>query len=115
MPSVKNQDKRDTLGINEMLMRIRQKLNSVIFFILKNKWAVAGTNWQWLGFEIFRGKESSFSLDFWPFGPLVLNGARSKFDLCGEGYAWIPIWWSSDNSKKLGSFPTCVILWLRAM
>ena len=39
MQSVKNQDKRDTLGINEMLMRIRQKLNSVIFFILKNKWA----------------------------------------------------------------------------
>ena len=28
---------------------------------------------------------------------------------------WAPIWWSSDNSKRYGSFPTCVILLLRVM
>ena len=28
---------------------------------------------------------------------------------------WTLIWWSFDNSKRLGSFPTCDILWLRAM
>ena len=56
MSSVKNQDKRDALGINEMLKRIRQKLNSVIFFILKNKWAVAGTNCNSLGFHFFEGE-----------------------------------------------------------
>ena len=28
---------------------------------------------------------------------------------------WTPIWWSSDNSKRCGSFPICDILWLRAM
>ena len=58
---------------------------------------------------------SSFSLDFWPFGPSVLDGARSKAVLRGEGYAWTPIWWSSDNSKRYGSFPICVIIWIRAM
>ena len=43
-------------------------------------------------------------------GPSVLDGVRSKVDLCGEGYAWIPIWWSSDNSKRYVYVPTCVIL-----
>ena len=41
-----------------------------------------------------------FSLDFSSFGQSVLDGAKSKVDLRGEGYAWTPIWWSSDNSKK---------------
>ena len=51
-------------------------------------------------FLFFRERESSFSLDLRPFGPSVLDGARSKVDLHGEGYAWTPIWWSSDNSKR---------------
>ena len=55
---------------------------------------------QWLGFEFFREREISFSLDFRSFGPLVLDGARSKVDLRDEGYAWTPIWWSFDNSKR---------------
>ena len=58
---------------------------------------------------------SSFSLDLRSFGPSVLDGARSKVDLRNEGYAWAPIQWSSDNSKRYGSFPTCDILWLRVM
>ena len=52
------------------------------------------------GFEIFRERESTFSLGFRPFGPSVLDGARSKVFLRGEGYAGTPIWWSSDNSKR---------------
>ena len=40
---------------------------------------------------IFRERRSTFSLDLQSFGPLVLNGARSKVDLHGEGYAWTPI------------------------
>ena len=57
----------------------------------------------------------AFSLYLRPFGQSVLNGARSKVVLRGEGYVWTPIWWSSDNSKRYGSFPTCDILWLRVM
>ena len=63
----------------------------------------------------FRERMCAFSLGFRPFGPSVLEEARSKVVLCGEGYAWTPIWWSSDNSKMYGSFPTCVNLYLRAM
>ena len=42
-------------------------------------------------FLSFRERMSSFSLDLRPFGLSVLDGARSKVDLRGEGYAWIPI------------------------
>ena len=45
-------------------------------------------------------RESYFSLDFPMFGPLVRFGLRSKGVLHGEGYAWTPIWWSSDNFKR---------------
>ena len=62
-----------------------------------------------------RERRDAFSLGFQPFGPSVLDEARSKVDLRDEGYAWTPIWWSSENSKRYGSFPTCVNLWLRAM
>ena len=48
----------------------------------------------------FREREGDFSLDFPLFGQSVLDEARSKVDLRGEGYAWAPIWWSSDNSKR---------------
>ena len=39
------------------------------------------------GISGFREIRSSFSLDLWSFGPSVLDGARSKVDLRGEGYA----------------------------
>ena len=39
------------------------------------------------GWFAFLERESVFSLDFPPFEPLVLDGARSKVDLRGEGYA----------------------------
>ena len=62
---------------------------------------------QWLeitcnseGFVIFRERRSSFSLDLRPFGQSVLDGVRSKVTLRGKGYAWAPIWWNSDNSKR---------------
>ena len=49
---------------------------------------------QWLeitcsseGFVIFRERMSSFSLDLRPFGPLVLDGVRSKVALRSEGYS----------------------------
>ena len=48
----------------------------------------------------FLERECALSLDFPPFGPSVLDGARSKVDLRGEGYMWTPIWWSFDNSKR---------------
>ena len=47
-----------------------------------------------------RERKCDFSLDFRPLGPSVLDGARSKVVIRGEGYAWTPIWWSSDNSKR---------------
>ena len=59
-----------------------------------------GEKWQWLEFVIFREREGSFSLDLWPFGPLVLDRARSKAALRDKGYAWAPIWWSFENSKR---------------
>ena len=36
----------------------------------------------------FRERRCAFSLDFRPFGPSVLDRARSKVVLQGEGYAW---------------------------
>ena len=58
----------------------------------------------------FRERRCAFSLGFRPFGPSVLDEARSKVVLRDGGYAWTPIWWSSDNSKRYGSFRTCVNL-----
>ena len=37
---------------------------------------------------IFRKRRCVFSLGFWLIGPSVLDGARSKVVLRGEGYAW---------------------------
>ena len=97
MPSVKIQDKRDTLGINERLMRIRQKKIVLYSSFLRDKSAVEV---QGLDYCDFRERRSSFSLDLRPFGRSVLDGARSKVYLRGEGYAWTPIWWSFNNSKR---------------
>ena len=80
-----------------MLMRMRQKLNSVHLLHFETK---MGRRCSKLDFVIFRERRSSFSLDLRPFGPSVLDGARSKVALRGKGYTWTPIWWSSDNSKR---------------
>ena len=71
-------------------MRIRQNANSYLLH-LKAKQGEIDSG---LGFLSFREREreSSFSLDFRPFGPSHLDGARSKAVLRGEGYAWTPIW-----------------------
>ena len=53
-----------------------------------------------LGILKSRERKCAFSLDFRPFGPSVLDRVRSKVALRGEDYAWTPIWWSSDNSKR---------------
>ena len=68
-----------------------------------------------MGDPVFRERNSDFSLDFLAFGPSVLDGARNKVVLRGKGYAWAPILWSSDNSKRSGSFPTWFILRVRAI
>ena len=81
-------------------MRIRQNENSYLLH-LKAKQGEIDSG---LGFlssiERERERESPFSLDFRSFRPSVLDGARSKVDLHGEGYVWTLIWWSSDNSKR---------------
>ena len=78
-------------------MRIRQKLNSLLLHFESKNCAVR----QWAEICDSRERKSVFSLDFPSFGPLVLDGARSKAVLRGEGYAWTLIWWrSSDNSKR---------------
>ena len=86
MPSVKNQEKRDTLGINEKLMRIKTKWNSDLLLQRSKNRAVG-----WI--QIFRERRCAFSLDFRSLRPSILDGARSKVDLRCEGYAWTLIWW----------------------
>ena len=77
-------------------MRIRQNAN-IYLLHLKAKQGEIDSG---LGFLSFRERESSFSLDFRPFGPSVRSGPRSKAVLQSEGYVWTPIRWSSDNSKR---------------
>ena len=48
----------------------------------------------------FSERKNNFSLDFSAFGPSVLVGPRNKVDLRCKGYAWTPILWSFDNSKR---------------
>ena len=87
-------------------MRIRQKPNSLLLHYLKakkkKKKKRAGGQQidNGCGNKISRERVCAFSLDFRPFGPSVLDGARSKVDLRGKGYAWASIWWSSENSKR---------------
>ena len=75
----------------------------MIFFLLKTNTgsremedAVAAV----ADFVIFLYRESTFSLDLWPIGPSIFDGARRKVALRGEDYTWAPIWWSFDNSKR---------------
>ena len=86
----------------ELLMIMRQKSQIVVFFSkLKDQKSCSREKGDAVvRYFISKERVCSFSLDFWPFGPSVLDEARSKVDLRGEGYAWAPIWWSSDNSKR---------------
>ena len=54
----------------------------------------------WKTCTSFSERKCNFSLDFLAFGPSVLVGPRSKVDLRNKGYAWTPILWSFDNSKR---------------
>ena len=88
------------MGINGKFNESKTKEQIVIFSTnLKTKreegWKRGSEGW----FE-FLERESSFSLDFRLLRSSVLDGARSKVNLRAEGYAWTPIWWSSDNSKR---------------
>ena len=83
MPSVKNQDKRDTMGIIEMFNENKTKKNSDLLLQRSKNRAVG-----WI--HIFIERRCVISLDFRSFGPSVLDGARSKVDLRGKGYAWTP-------------------------
>ena len=55
---------------------------------------------QWVCVSNSRERKCDFSLDFPAFRPSILDGARSKVVQRGEGYAWAPILWSSDNFKR---------------
>ena len=84
-------------------MRRGQKPNSDLLLQTKktkNVQKVKKDAVAWFFDFLERERESTFSLDFRPFGPLVLDGARSKVTLRGKDYAWAPIWWSFDNSKR---------------
>ena len=83
MPSIKKIKKRDMMGIMGIVNDNKTKDEQFIFFILS-------TNGQWLDgcvqkvrFEIFRERESTFSLDFRPIEPSVFDEARSKAVLRG--------------------------------
>ena len=76
--------------------KIKEK-NSVI---LHGKHKKRGSEVQEVGFSNFRESVCDFSLDFLAFGSSVRFRPRNKVVLRGEGYAWTPIWWSSDNSKR---------------
>ena len=100
MSSVKNLEEGTHWEFMELLMIMRQKINSVHLLQKDQNRAVAGRDAVSLGFVISRERKCAFSLDFWPIGLSVLDRARSKVALRGEGYAWTLIWWSSDNSKR---------------
>ena len=92
-PSVKSHLKGTHWELMEMFNENKTKKNSDL--LLQN---TKKTGSEWL--VQFLERESSFSLDFPPFGLSVHFRPRSKVVLCGEGYTWTPIWWSSDNSKR---------------
>ena len=58
---------------------------------------------------------STFSLEFLVIEPSVLVGIRGEVNLRCKSYAWVPVLWSFDQIQKVGVFPTCSILWLRAI
>ena len=52
---------------------------------------------QW---RVFRERKYNFSQDFLVFGQSDLVEPRSKIVLRCKGYAWTPILWSFNNSKR---------------
>ena len=87
MQSVKNLEEWTHWELNESLMIIRRKMNSVHLPHVRAK-TCNGWRKKCSGRGIsFLERVCSFSLDFRPFGPSVLDGARSKVVLLGEGYA----------------------------
>ena len=86
----------DILGIIGNVKCIRQKFSSP--FERRKRAGEQKVAESWV--LSFREGESSFSLDFSPFRPLVRFGPRSKVVLRGKGYACAQVLWSSDNSKR---------------
>ena len=100
MSSVKNLEKGDIMGISKIVNEEKDKDEQCSSSPKDQKRTECRRWMQWLFFLFFKERGSGFSLGFRPIGPSVLDGARSKVTLRGEGYAWTLIWWSSDNSKR---------------
>ena len=95
--------KRDMMGILKMFNDNETKDEQCSSSSIKRPKNVRGWKWGcsgWIFDFLERERESTFSPDFQPIGLSVLDGARSKVALRGDGYAWAPIWWCSDNSKR---------------
>ena len=92
--------RRDTYGIIKLLMN---KTKTCIVLSSSNLRSKCGEEPE-IGSSLaglsFSERGSGFSLGFRLIGPSVFDGARRKFALHGEDYAWAPIWWSSENSKR---------------
>ena len=91
--------RRDTYGIIKLLMN---KTKTCIVLSSSNLRPKRGEEPEIdssLAGLSFSERGSGFSLGFRPIGPPVFDGVRKKVILCGEDYAWAPIWWSFDNSK----------------
>ena len=76
-------------------MRIRQNANSYLLLQMKGdqNGQRAGILCSRLTFEVLeRERESSFSLDFLPFGPSVLDGARSKVVVRPKKFQFLEKW-----------------------
>ena len=52
--------------------------------------------------SFFRERESTFSLRFRAIGSSDFFGPKRKVALCGEDYAWAPIWGSFDKLREVG-------------
>ena len=100
MPSVKNLENGDMMGISKIVNEEKDK-NDQCSSSPKDQKKGQKLEKDAVGWNFdFLERESSLSLGFRPIGSSVLDEGRSKTVLRGEGYAWAPIWWSSDNSKR---------------
>ena len=79
------------MELSEMI-KIKTKDNFIFFYFWLKRAVMGG--------EPVRERMCNFSLDFLAFRSSVLVGPRSKVDLRYKGYAWTPILWSFDNSKR---------------
>ena len=62
-----------------------------------------------------RERGSNFSLNFSAIGPSVSGKERSKVAPHGKGYAWVPVLWSFENSRRYGSSPTRFIFRFKSL